>query len=142
MSIVAVLDTNILLSAIVYPRGNPFVCLDAARQRRIESVTCDDILEEFFEKLVVKFYQTQENANQAVTEVRGLSRVVVLSGGTYPIVDLDDSKILDCAIVASATHIVTGDKKHLLPLNPFRGVRIVTPAEFLRIVEANEPTAE
>jgi predicted nucleic acid-binding protein len=38
--------------------------------------------------------------------------------------------ILECAELAGAQFIVTGDKD-LLALHPYRGIRIVTPAEFL-----------
>ena len=39
--------------------------------------------------------------------------------------------ILECALVANATHIISGDKRHLLILKQFRGIRILSPAEFL-----------
>ena len=45
--------------------------------------------------------------------------------------DPDSDKIIECAVVGSATHIVTGDRKHLLPLENYRGILIVTAAEFL-----------
>jgi len=40
--------------------------------------------------------------------------------------------ILECGVAAEAQLIVTGDKKHLLPLGRFREIDIITPAEFLR----------
>jgi uncharacterized protein len=48
--------------------------------------------------------------------------------------DPDDDKVLECAEVGGATHIVTGDRRHLLPLGVFKGIAIVTPADFLAIV--------
>ena len=45
--------------------------------------------------------------------------------------DPDDDKVLECAQVAGATHIVTGDRKHLLPLRTFQGITILTAADFL-----------
>jgi uncharacterized protein len=50
--------------------------------------------------------------------------------------DPDDDKVLECAVLGSATHIVTGDRRHLLPLDSFRGIRIVTSAQFLTLVGA------
>jgi len=35
-------------------------------------------------------------------------------------------------LAAEADYIVSGDKKHLLPLRRFRGIPIVSPPEFLR----------
>jgi predicted nucleic acid-binding protein len=45
--------------------------------------------------------------------------------------DAADAKILACAVAGKADAIVTGDKKHLLPLKRYRGIPIVSPAEFL-----------
>ena len=42
-----------------------------------------------------------------------------------------DTVVLQAAIEGYATHIVTGDKKHLLPLKAYQGIPIVTPQDFL-----------
>ncbi len=42
-----------------------------------------------------------------------------------------DNRIIECAVEAKADALITGDKQHLLPLRTFRGIRIVSPAEFL-----------
>jgi predicted nucleic acid-binding protein len=42
--------------------------------------------------------------------------------------------ILECGVAAEAQLIVTGDKKHLLPLNRYREIDIITPVESLRRV--------
>ncbi len=46
--------------------------------------------------------------------------------------DPGDEKVLECALAADAERIITGDKKHLLLLRDFRGIAIVSPADFLR----------
>jgi putative PIN family toxin of toxin-antitoxin system len=43
--------------------------------------------------------------------------------------DVEDNKILECALVAGADIIVSGDS-HLLKLGKFRKTRILTPREF------------
>ncbi len=48
--------------------------------------------------------------------------------------DPDDDKVLECAVVGNATHIVTGDKQHLVALGSHQGIRILSPAEFLQLV--------
>ncbi len=50
--------------------------------------------------------------------------------------DPGDEMILECALAADAQVIVTGDKKHLLPLRRFRDIDIISPAEFLRRLTA------
>lgn len=45
--------------------------------------------------------------------------------------DPDDDLILACAVEARADVLVSGDRRHLLPLGVHRGVRIVTPQTLL-----------
>ena len=49
--------------------------------------------------------------------------------------DPNDDKILDLAVNGDADYIVTGDDD-LLVMNPFRGIEIIRPAEFLAIASA------
>ena len=42
-------------------------------------------------------------------------------------------KIIECAVVGSAKYIVTGDRRHLLPMKSYRGIDIVTAAEFVAL---------
>jgi len=41
--------------------------------------------------------------------------------------------IIECAVFSNATYIVTGDKRHLLPIKEYKGIKIVSPIEFLRL---------
>jgi uncharacterized protein len=50
--------------------------------------------------------------------------------------DPDDDKVVECAVIAGATHIVTGDRRHLLPLGTFQGIPILTAADFLDVATA------
>ena len=45
--------------------------------------------------------------------------------------DPEDNKVIECAVVGLATHIVTGDRRHLLPLGNYQGIFILTAADFL-----------
>ena len=45
--------------------------------------------------------------------------------------DVDDHRILECAVAARVDYIITGDKRHLQALKHFRGIQIVSPREFL-----------
>ena len=139
MTLVAVFDTNILISSGSSIGGSPFRCLALAREGHIESVTCAEILDEFREKLVNKFSLSPETADQAVEEVRKISRVVTIPGTLKDVVpDPDDHKVLECAVAGQATHIITGDKKHLLPLKEYQGIAILAPADFLAIASQSE----
>ena len=45
-----------------------------------------------------------------------------------------DNRILECAMEASAEYLVTGDRKHLLPLEEHRSVRILNAPRFLAVL--------
>ncbi len=131
MRYVVVFDTNILLSALLSLNGNPFRCLAMAKIGQLESVTCQEILDEFAEKLLFKFKFSEEMTQAAVEEVRRFSRVVEISATLKAVpVDSDDDIIVECAVIGNATHIVTGDK-HLLMLTAYRSIEIVKAAEFI-----------
>ncbi len=47
--------------------------------------------------------------------------------------DPNDDRILECALAAGADAVVSGDR-HLLTLNRYEGIVIVSPREFLRLI--------
>ncbi len=136
---VVVFDTNILISAILSLNGAPFRCLELARERKVESVSCDEILGEFQRKLEFKFEYSTQVAQKAVGQVRGISRMVKIPHRLKGISkDPKDEMVIECAVVGRATHIVTGDRRHLLPLGNYQGIAIVNPADFLNQLAANQ----
>jgi len=136
MQCIVVFDTNILLSALLSTNGNPFRCLALARIGQVESVTCKEILDEFAEKLLVKFKFSEEMTQATVEEIRRFSRLIEISG-TLKVVpdDPDDDMVVECAVMGDATHIVTGDK-HLLSLTNHQGIAILKAAEFVALLSS------
>jgi putative PIN family toxin of toxin-antitoxin system len=130
----AVFDTNVLVSARLSLLGNPARCLALANLRQIESITCQSILDEFVEKLISKFDYEPSRAAEAADQIRKISRLVEL-GETPHLMpeDADDDKIVQCALVGGASHIVSGDK-HLLALKNYKDIAIVRPTDFLSLV--------
>ncbi|MCF7849784.1 MAG: putative toxin-antitoxin system toxin component, PIN family [Kiritimatiellales bacterium] len=52
--------------------------------------------------------------------------------------DPSDEAVLACAVTAGADVVVSGDKKHLLPLGSYRGIRILSASQYLAEVENEE----
>jgi uncharacterized protein len=130
-----VFDTNVLVSAIGWG-GTPGRCVEFARDNRVHGLTCVEVLGELAEKLSGKLGMDDGQIAAALAALLPFLEVVAITGkltGAQP--DPKDDKILECAIAGSATHIVTGDRKHLLPLGRFRSVEIVTPAQLIELVE-------
>ena len=46
----------------------------------------------------------------------------------------DDNRILECALEGKAQYIISGDRKHLLPLKEYQGTKILSPADFLKLL--------
>jgi putative PIN family toxin of toxin-antitoxin system len=131
---IAVFDTNILFSAVGW-KGNPYRCLELARAGIVSGVTCRELLDELAEKLQSKLLFTSQQALDTVADLLTFLIVNPIAGTLKAIAaDPDDDKVLECAVAAKATHIVTGDRRHLLPLGTYQGIRILTAAEFLAVV--------
>jgi putative PIN family toxin of toxin-antitoxin system len=127
-------DTNIFISGLNF-RGNPRRVLDMAQEGRIRLCVSDDILNEIEEVLRRPKFGWQEKEIERA--LRGIARFTQHVKPKYRIdvvkADPDDNRILDCAIAGKSEYLVTGDN-HLLDIGQFRGVKIVTPAEFLEII--------
>lgn len=139
MTVRVVFDTNILISALLSMTGAPFRCLALARKQVVQSVTCEQILAEFGEKLQQKFRFEEERAREAVEEVRQFSVMVIVPESLHGAVagDPDDDVVLECAIVGDALFVVTGDK-HLLNLRSYRSIAIVRAQVLLDTVAESD----
>ena len=128
---VVVYDTNILLSSIGWG-GKPGRCLELARQGSVEGLTCTEILQELERKLPIKLNFSMTETTNTIEELQDfLTLVRIPNRLTGVTADPDDDKVIECAVVGAATHIVTGDRKHLLPLRNYLNIQIVTAADFL-----------
>ena len=135
MRLVAVFDTNILFSAVGW-KGKPWDCLEMARAGTVDGVTCRELLEELAEKLEIKLSFAPEQVVETLADFMTFLRVVSIPGTLKAVIaDPDDDKVLECAEVAGATHIVTGDRRHLLPMGNFKGIPVLTAAAFVAIAE-------
>ncbi len=128
------LDTNVLVSAAGW-RGAPRQCLDAIRSGAAEGITCTELITELEETLVTKLRYDSEQLAAALTEIVVALQVVSIPRTLHSIsLDPDDDIVIECAVVGQATHIVTGDKRHLLPLSSYAGIAIITPTAMLDLL--------
>ena len=90
--------------------GRPYDCIELAKRDRVVGITCAEILEEFEEKLTTKLNVSPSHTSEIVTNLLGFLRTVKITNQLKGITtDPDDDKVIECAVVAGATHIVTGD---------------------------------
>lgn len=131
MTFRVVADTNVYVSAIVFG-GTCESILALARAGIIDLYTAPAILRELKTVLSQTFEWTDSQVQEALAEVNALTSLIRPTMKLSGILTHDpDHRILECALAADADFLVTGDKKHLQPLKTFRGIRIVSPRQFL-----------
>jgi uncharacterized protein len=131
---IVVFDTNIFFSGVGW-KGKPLECMELARAGTVVGITCREILEELADKLETKLSFPPEKSVATIADLMTFLQVVSIPGTLRAVpADPDDDKVLECAEVGGATHVVSGDRRHLLPLGNFKGIAIVTAADFLVLV--------
>jgi len=135
-----VLDTNILVSALIVSAGNPAAIYNAWEQGKFTLLTCTEHLDELRATLqkprvadLIKPYK----AGRLVNQIKKLAEEV----GELPRVkrspDAGDNFLLASAEAGKADYLVTGDKSGLLVLANHKSTRIVTAREFAALVKAD-----
>jgi len=130
-----VVDTNVLISAILFG-GNPERLLDLAEEGRIQLILSPEIIDEMKGVLMKKFGFDRNMVESVASFVQELSEMVVPSQKLKIIRRDADNRILECAIEGGASCIISGDKRHILPLKEFRGIKILSPSDFLKFMES------
>jgi len=134
MKIRAVLDTNVLISGVIW-RGTPFRLLKWAEEDVLAIYTSLGILEEVYRVLHYTKIQQYIDINEAspvelFTKIESLCTIVQVEQNVNVVSsDPDDDKFISCALASNVSALVTGDK-HLLDLKEYASVRIMTAQEF------------
>ncbi len=129
-----VLDTNVIISAVHFG-GPPEELLLLANQGDIELFISAFILEETARVLEEKLLWEKRRIRRLTDALREVASIIEPESGLNVVAgDDSDNRILACAVDAKADFLVTGDKRHLLPLQRYKGIRIVTPRELLDIL--------
>lgn len=128
-------DTNVFISAILSD-GTPRSVLNLARQRKIKIVISGHIIEETARILREKLRWEGAEVARVLAKINKISILVFPKKQIEAIkIDRSDNRILECALEGGAHFIISGDKKHILPLKEFRGIKVVSPAQFLDIFQ-------
>ena len=128
-----VFDTNTIVSAALFRGGTPGEAFRHALNTG-EVLLSEATFEEIDEVVArEKFdaYLTPEERGAFIEALIGRSRFVNPTEEIQACRDPDDDKFLELAVSENATCIVSGDSD-LLELDPFRGIPIVKPADFLK----------
>lgn len=129
MRIVA--DTNVLVSALIFPGGPPEAVYRLVLERRVELVTSRPLLAELGRVLMEKFGWEAPRAEDAIEQLVRLARIVDPSD-QLSVIDADpaDNRVLEAAAEGAVEAIVSGDS-HLLALQAWREIAVRSPSAFL-----------
>lgn len=130
-----VIDTNVWVSGLLW-RGAPWELLRLAEAGRATLCTTPGILSELadvlsYERIQLRLDQLGLTPAEVVGYAMNMASVFeVTEGDAIVLADPDDDVFLRCARAAEASYIVSGDH-HLLELDTYAGIPIVTVRDFL-----------
>jgi uncharacterized protein len=131
----AVVDTGVLVSALIRRQGTTGEVLRMLREGRFSALYTTDTLVEVVEVLGrtpfrVKYQIESGDITALINLIRLRGELTNPQHSVTACRDPKDNKFLEAALSGHADCIVTGDAD-LLVLNPFEGIPILRPAEFL-----------
>lgn len=137
-----VIDTNVLVSALLHGRSLPFQLIALWRQGKVTLITSAEQLEEI--RRVTRYPKLQARLNPAVAgrlvnELKGSAIVIENLPDVSVSPDPWDNYLLATIEAGMAELLITGDKADLLSLGRHGGARIITVRECLRLIMGTEP---
>ncbi len=128
-----VFDTNILVSALVFPGGQGEAALRRIIEQTDQLVLLRPILDELLGVLGRKFARDTEELAHVAVFLTELSVMVAPKRRLRVVQDEPDNRILECAVAGRSEVIVTGDKL-LLALKRYEEIRLLTLRDYLESI--------
>ena len=133
-----VIDTSVVVSAVLLPRSVPRQAFDLATTRG-RLLVSESTLQELDEVLRRPKFDTYVPEGKRLEFLAALIREAAQIEITEKVTacrDPKDDKFLELAVSGGASRILTGDAD-LLALHPFRGIAVITPQQFLEANQSN-----
>ncbi len=131
-----VLDTNVLVSALIFG-GRISALREAWRAGRIKPALSRETFQEFANALAYPKFSLIPDEIDALIKDEILPHfdvVEIIERVSGICRDPDDDIFISCALNADAGYIVTGDRA-LINVGQYRGIRIISPADFIKLLE-------
>jgi len=127
-----VLDTNVLVSALLIETSLPAQLLTQWRRGRFDLLTADLQLEELM-RVTRSARLKQSLAGRLINHLRELAVLIENLPPVEVSPDPDDNYLLSTAFGGAADYLVTGDKPYLLALARYEGTKIVSVRDFITL---------
>jgi putative PIN family toxin of toxin-antitoxin system len=130
-----VVDSGVLISALIQPQGTTGGVLRALREGRFVAIFSTDMVVEVVEVLgrpffCIKYHIEPDDITALIHLVRLRGELVVPVLKVAVCRDPKDDKFLEAALAGKADCVISGDAD-LIVLSPFEDIPILRPAEFL-----------
>jgi putative PIN family toxin of toxin-antitoxin system len=135
------LDNNLFVSSLISPHGKPANIVRAAFQGTVTIVSSVEQIERLAHVLARAKHKHQFTLAEAASVIKTLATISVLAKPRTEVTatsDPEDNLLLAVAIAGRADYLVTGDKRHLLPLGQFEGMPIITVAAAEELIAERE----
>lgn len=132
-----VLDTNIIVSFLLTGGLTISDIFKLWHKRQFALLISEEILLEVKQILTRFINKNFISPNQAQTLIRRLKKnaeLITVTSIVTAVKDKSDNRFLACAMDGKADYLVTGDKKHLLPLDKFGQTKIISPKDLVNII--------
>jgi putative PIN family toxin of toxin-antitoxin system len=141
----AVVDTNILVSAVITPHGSVGPVILRLRQGDYILLYANSLLAELVDvlnrpRIRQKYHLDDDDIATVISLILLLGEEVISRQRIVACRDPKDDKFLEVAVAGHANVIVTGDAD-LLIMNPFSGIPIIPPRAFLHMLDAGESSS-
>jgi len=128
-----VIDTNILISAVIKPAGLQRTVLLLAITKPARLYVSPPILEEYADVLGRRELRIRKGLRQQLLQlIKQHSYTVIPTRRLEVARDPDDNMFLECADAARADYLVTGNQRHFPRF--WKKSKVITPREFINLV--------
>lgn len=133
---IVVPDVNVILSGLAFQNTPPSQIIELWRHDKVIFATSFSILKDL--KRALNYPKVQKFIKLSQIEIENISTEFLKTSIIVPekidvkiSTDPDDNKIFSCALEAKADYIVSGDKKHVLSIGEYKGIKTVSPKDFI-----------
>jgi putative PIN family toxin of toxin-antitoxin system len=131
-----VIDTNVFISSLLGTKGKSRRIIDLWRFETVTLCISKQILTEYF-AVLGRFGLAREPEGQELLHLFQ-TRYHLVYVGTPPNISVSPkdqayNRLLDCAVAAEASYIVSSDR-HLLNFKSYKGITTLMPSHFLKLM--------
>ena len=139
MPITAVIDTNLLISALIGQKTRAYFekITTAYTEEKVQIYYCDTLVSEFWEVASRPYFRRYFSLHQSLTFIRaflGICEEAKVTTSTATSRDPKDNFLLSLCSTVQADYLVSGDKD-LLVLVLYENTQIVALGNFISILE-------